>query len=67
MNKIADADTLAVKDAVIEAVGIPSRDRYNFLVALTLDEVKKGGDIAKAQVFASLAQAEATVVGSGRA
>jgi len=48
-----------VKDKAINNVGLPSRNRYNIFVSNAVDELKIGGNVAKAQVWATLAQAEA--------
>ena len=50
------------KDQAIESIGLPSRERYNRLVAEALDNLKAGGDPLAAQVYARLAQAEATLL-----
>ncbi len=39
-----------------------SFERYNALLRLAVDETKKGGDLVKAQVLATLALAEATAL-----
>lgn len=55
MSKITD-------DMVVEAVGLPSRKRYNKFVAMSTEEMKRGGDLAKAETWARLALAEATLL-----
>lgn len=54
-------------------VGLPSRDRYNWLVASALDAMDKSTErpigtsqeLQRAAVFATLAQAEATALTRG--
>jgi hypothetical protein len=46
----------------LESVGLPSRKRYNTMVANAANELKMGGDTAKAGAWATLALAEATLL-----
>jgi hypothetical protein len=46
----------------VERVGLPRRSRYNIMVANAADELKIGGNTDKAQAWATLALAEATLL-----
>lgn len=52
----------AKNDEAVEAVGLPNRKRYNWFVYEAVNQTKIGGHNGKAQVFATLALAEATLL-----
>lgn len=49
-------------ELALSSVGLPGRKRYNIMVANAADELKMGGDVAKAEAWATLALAEATLL-----
>jgi hypothetical protein len=50
------------EEEAVAKIGLPSRHRYNLMVKFARDELGIGGDAGKAQAWATLALAEATML-----